>query len=302
MDALQGFAAFDQILMMVLLGALGLGLRKAGILSDGLIAGLSRLLLTVAQPALMIVSTQRAHDARAVADYLMVMGVAAGAMMACMALVYALTAKLNKLSRPVVASAAALPNVGYMGIPIAQAVFGEAGVFYLSAYIIAFNLAQWTVGQALFTGVRLKALKNLANPIFIAAVAGTLLFILDVRLPDVVVSGCQQLSNINTPLAMLVLGARMETLRPGHLLDGRMWLAVSVKLLALPLLLLLCVKGLGASFAAGVLVLGSAMPSGANIQLQAEACNADTGLAARCITVSTLISVATIPLILWLMN
>ena len=59
--------------------------------------------------------------------------------------------------------------------------------------------------------------------------------------------------------SMLLLGARMDTLRPRQLLNAKLWIVTAVKLLAMPLLVLLAARALGVSgMPLGILVLCSA--------------------------------------------
>ena len=102
---------------------------------------------------------------------------------------------------------------------------------------------------------------------------------------------------------MLLLGARMDTLRPRQLLNAKLWIVTVVKLLAMPLLVLLAARALGVSgMPLGILVLCSAMPAASAGQMLAEKYDARVNDAATGISVSTLSCIATIPLMLLLLG
>jgi len=296
-------AAFNQVLVMMLIMLLGLTVRRVKALSDELIKGLNRLLLLSAQPAMVIVVTQYQFSPETLPNYLLVVGISFAAMVGTMGLFYVLGRKTPRQARAVMCTAAALSNVGFMGIPVAQAAMGDGAVFYLSAYIVGLNLSQWIVGCAVYDGFHVKTLKNMLNPIIIALAVGLTLYFAQIRLPGVLMDGLNQLSNLNTPMSMLILGARLAAVRPKDLVDKRMWGTVGYRLIGQPLIILLLLSRLNLDpMVVSVLVLGSAMPCGANVQLQAELYGGDIDLSARCISVSSLLSAATIPLMLSLRN
>ena len=104
---------------------------------------------------------------------------------------------------------------------------------------------------------------------------------------------------MNTPLSMLLLGSRIDTMRPRHLADGRIWISVALKNLAMPLALCAVLRLAGVT---GVLlavpVLLMSMPCAVACQMLCERHEADVALAARTVCVTTLLSVVTIPIVL----
>lgn len=292
---------FSQMLVILLLALLGWGLRKGKILSDPFLSKLNLLLVLVAQPAMMLASTQPDAASASPANFLMAAGITTAALILMMALMFLFTHRLPRKVYAVICSAASLPNFGYMGIPIAQVVLGEESIFFLSASVIGFNIAQWTMGSLLFGKAQDTGHRRNPNIILPALGLGVLLLVLNIRLPGPLLGALKQLSNLNTPLAMLILGARMEHLRISDFKDPRIWLVSFVKLIAFPLVLLAVLRPLPLPpLLVNTLVLGFAMPCAANVQIQTELKQGDTLLAARCITVTMLLSLLTIPLIMWI--
>ncbi len=108
--------------------------------------------------------------------------------------------------------AVAFTNCGFVGIPLIRGVFGDEGVFYLMGYLIIFNVLIWTYGYYQMSGTtNLK--KVITNPNIIAVTIGLVLFCLPFELPELVRKPIVMIADINTPMAMLLLGilfARFE--------------------------------------------------------------------------------------------
>lgn len=290
----------NQIIMLFIIAAIGLGLRLKGIFTDQVIKAINTTVLNVAWPCMAIMTTQKDYTAETLHGFLFVLGVSVVGMALAYMIAWALFFR-NKQDRvrPVLINLSALPNAGFMGLPIVQAAYGDVGVLYLAAFVVGFNVVLWTIGASMYTGFKLKALKNLLSPGFIGAILGVVLFLARIRLPEALLSAVTQIGSLNTPLSMLLLGSRMDTLRLKHLADWRVWVCAALKNLAMPLALCLALRLAGVT---GILltvpVMLMAMPPAAACQMLSERYDADVSLAARSISIATLLSVLTIPLVI----
>ena len=299
----QALLALEPISMLVILALVGLLARKIGLLEDPTIKAVAKIVLNIAQPALMIHTTQVSHTPDTVAGFLTVVISTCVILVVAQIGIFMFLKKTGHALRPLIATLSVMPNVGYIGIPLVSAIFGQEMLLYLAAYITGFSLAQWTIGLAMFAGFSIKSLKNLLNPIFLSAALGATLFLLNIHLPAAVGGALSQLSTLNTPLCMMLLGARLSNLRMSDFTDWRMWLVVVVKLAVMPLVLLLGMRVLGISgFVCTALVMASAMPSGSNAQMLAERYDCDVAFAAKTISVSTICCIVSIPLIIFAMS
>ena len=293
-------AVLNQIIMLLLIAGCGLGLRLKGVFTDKVVKAVNTLIVTITWPCMALMVTQKEHDASTVKGFMIVLVVSTVALLLIYGLVYLLSLRDKGTAvRPVFMALCTLPNAGFVGLPIISAVYGDGGVVYLAAFIIGFNLVAWTVGVFTFTGLNVKAMGGILSPGFISAVLGTVLFLLDIRLPDALLSTVDQLGSANTPLAMLLLGARMDTLRPRQLLDGRLWVSSLMKLVVCPLATLLAMRLLNIpEMLCVICALLMAMPSASACQLLAEKYDGDVAFAAKGISVNTLLCIVTIPLLL----
>lgn len=291
-----------QLFMMFAIAGIGVMLRRRGVITDPVIKGLSDIVTLATNPALLISVTQYEYTPRTLVNFLHVLWMGTVTLAFVMVAVYALCRRQDERTRPVVALVSALPNAGFMGLPIIRAMYGADGALYLAAIIVAFNLVIWTVGIALIDRSRFT-LRRMFNPGFIASLIGMALFLLNVNLPDFLDAPLDSLAAVNTPLAMLVLGARLKLPDARSLASGNSLLIAAVKLAAMPLIAL----GLSAAFhldpvASGALVIASAMPSAIMGQMVAEQYDRDAALAAQSVSVTSVLSLATIPLIAMLLG
>ncbi len=195
-------------------------------------------------------------------------------------------------------------NGGYMSLPLASALMGDTGVFYVSVYVVVFNVLLWTLGIAMYDKSKINLLRAFLNPGTVGIYVGLPLFFFGVRLPSLLTSALTHLSNINTPLAMLLLGYFLSRtalgIRRG---DGKLLACTLLRILAVPGICLLAfwVLPIPAEVVMACMVPASA-PVATNVVMFASKFGRDVDSASRLVSVSTLCSVLTIPVFLSLAN
>lgn len=292
----------NQILMLVIVMAIGLTLRRKDILTDQAMRALNVIVLSVAWPAMVLSITQRQEQRIATPEFLWMLIVSTLVFfIGSLAVHFLYARRLEERKQAVYTALCGLPNTGFVGLPIVQAAYGTQGVLYLAACIVAFNLVWWTLFVRLYGG-RAKLSAMAKNIGLIASVLSVFLYIYGIRIPEPFVSAVHQLGVLNTPLTMLMLGARLPELRRVNSLNDRnIWSAMGVRLLAMPLIVWVVLRVFGVSgLPLQVLVLVSALPCANSVQLFAERYGKDYALASRTISLSLLACVATIPLVMLL--
>ena len=192
-------------------------------------------------------------------------------------------------------------NCGFMGIPLASGVLGEGCVVYISVYIAVFQFFAWTYGVSRFrSGGKLSPRAMFVNPGVLSLTAGLLAAALRWDPPPLIGEPVRLIAALNSPVAMMVLGYYLFTtaLRPEKG-EGGMWGAIALKLAVTPLVALgvSYVLGLSGLWLAAALILAAA-PSATNALLFAARFDGNTALAARAVSYCTLLSMATMPLLL----
>ena len=214
-----------------------------------------------------------------------------------------LAAHLIFRKRPMDDFGAAFSNAGFMGLPLITAVLGEDAVICAAAMIALLNILQWTYGQAILSGDRsnLAVKKVLLNPLVIAFAAGLLIFFLQIPVPELLVSCMGTVSNMNAPVAMIILGVYLAEVRIRDIFtDPKVWLCTAVRLVLIPVLtvVMLAVVFPKQRDMALALLMAAAAPVGANLAVYAQKLGRDYGYAVKTICLSTILSVVSMPLIM----
>ena len=289
-----------QIIMLLIIALSGFMLRRIKVLTDPVIKGVNKIIMYVGWPAMMLMVTQKDSDPEYLKIFLIVLLITT-LLFAVLSIVMFLFSKniMKTKYAPVAAMLATMPNAGFMGLPIIQAVYGDTGALLLAAVIISFNLVMWTINTTCFEGFSVSSLKGLLNPGFIFAVLGGILFLLQVTLPVPIRSASNQLGGLCTPLSMLLIGARMDGLRPASFKNIHLWLPAGFKLILMPLLALAVCRIAGLNeIATGVIVITAGMPAAAGCQMLAEKYDIEVGYASLGVCLSTILCMATIPLLM----
>lgn len=195
-------------------------------------------------------------------------------------------------------------NCGYMALPLAGAVLGEEGVFYCSAVIISFQIFSFTHGiYTINKGgekVKFDLKKLILNPGVISVIIGLPLFLLSVKLPNIIASPINYIASLNTPVAMLIFGTYIANTNFKTIFKNwRIFAVALVKLIILPLILLTAFRLVGIS---GTLLVALSISAGAptanNTVMFAAKYDRNTGLASQTVAVVSFISIITLPVMI----
>lgn len=288
-----------QVATLFLLMGAGFILEKRGRLSQVGTGQMSTLLLNVVTPCLIIRSFPTDWDQ----ETLRALGVAAAAT----AGVYVLYALFSRILFRREGEERGIPlrfgciygNVGFMGFPLVEAVLGQEALVYTAIVVAVFNISAFTYGGVMMGGREaLSPKKLLLNPGVVGVAVGLPLFLGRVVLPTPVANALGHMSNLNTPLAMLIIGAQMARADLAPILKNlKFYAAAAVKLLLLPLLTavaLLPLRGNGSFYAASVIL--AATPTAGFTSIFAERFHRSPELAAQLVSFSTAASILTLPL------
>ena len=288
-----------QVLTLFLLMGVGFVLFRRGRLNGIGLSQMTHLLLYVVTPCIIINSLQADWDSA------LLHSLALGAALLVMSyLIYALLVLLlfrhrEAGERAVLRFGSMYGNCGFMGLPLVAEVLGEGALIYAALCVVCFNVSSWVHGVALIGGRQAASVKRaLINPGVLSLACGLPLFLLRLRLPSVIGSAVSFLADLNTPLAMVVIGGQMaqadwaSTFR-----QRRLYGAAAVKLLLLPALtaLLLLPFHLDPTMYSTLVIL-AATPTAGLTAMFAQRFERCPGAAAQLVTLSTLLCILTLPL------
>lgn len=196
-------------------------------------------------------------------------------------------------------------NVGYMTLPLTEALLGSEGVFYCSAVVMAFNVVSFTHGVFLMDMDKgFDAKKLILNPGVIAMLIGLPFFLFGIPLPELVSKPVDFIANTQTPVAMIVFGTFLSHAKFKNLFgDGKIFLVALSKLIVLPAVMVAIFKviGLGGTLLTA-LAISSCAPSASNTVLFSAKYGKDAELASQLVATVSFISIITIPVIIALVK
>jgi hypothetical protein len=194
-------------------------------------------------------------------------------------------------------------NMGFLGIPLVSATLGSDAVFYLSIIMAVNIVAQWTWGVWLISGdkAQVSVKRSLTNPAILSVPVGLLLFCCSVTLPEIPDQVVTLLGNLNTGLAMIVVGTYLATTDiVAAVKSKKTWLVLFVRLVLLPVVtavFVAFVPGIGDVEKMTVVITLSA-PVGAVCAMFSQMFGKDPTEATGYVALSTLVSLVTMPSVL----
>ena len=285
-----------QIAIMALLMAVGIYLSRKGFLSPQGTKDLGAILLRIIIPCVIVKSYITTYSRERLLELALSAGLALAAFILAMGIAYLVYGKRRRIEN----FASAFCNAGFIGIPLAQAVIGDEGVFYMAASVALLNLFQWPYGVYIMTDRRdsISAKTIAKNPVVIAIVIGIALFLSRLPVPGIVTSTLGYIAGMNTPVAMILMGTYMAKLPWRKLLDKRAYGCVLFRLVIIPAVVLLVFWALPISNQNVALAayLAAATPVGANICVFAQQYDCDYEFSVVTVCLSTVLSIVTVPL------
>jgi len=308
----------------------GIILKKCKLIGDGFGKGISNLVLYVAQPCLIFLAYVRDFNKDVLFGSLWVLLFSLIAHVIFSAVALILYKKTRDGAQRMLRFATIFSNAAFMGIPLIDAVIPDkSALIYASVYNITFNLFLWTLGVFICTSKRdldndgdvdsddikirkghsqASLKKALLHPVTLAAALGLVFFLspLNVYLEKatVLVDGLEMLKNLVAPLSMIVIGIRLADIDfRGFFTDKNLYIFLAMRHLVLPLLVagvckLLMLSGVIDVNVYLVTVIMASAPAASSATMFAEKYDCDAAYVSKLVSVSTILSIATMPLVL----
>lgn len=300
----------QQMAILFLMIAVGFLANRRGIMNKEAEAVSSRLIVNITNPALIISSV--ATSKRLESDSMVLVVFAAAA---AYYLVLPWAAKgLTKILRPGAEERSQFEamlmfaNIGFMGIPVAEAVLGRESVLYISIFVAIFNVAFFSYGVLLLGGgeqkFKLSSLRKVVNPGTIAACFAVTMYLCKWKLPELILSPITTIGHITTPLAMLIIGSSLARNPMGQMLrEKNLYKYAAARLFIIPIAMMLVGKSLLSDpMLYQVMVLISAMPAASIVVMTRNDMGLNSDFAAKAIAFSTFFCVFTIPIVAMIMG
>ena len=203
-------------------------------------------------------------------------------------------------------------NLGFMGIPIIEELYGRGAIFYVALYTLVYNILFYTYGIYLFekeramqTGQKAKIIfhwKKMINPGMVACLAALLIFAFQIDAPAPAVSFVQYLGNAAIPLSMIITGVSLAKMPLIEVFkDIKMYQFTFLKMLVIPMIAAFAIRLFHLDpVLSGIMVLMFGMPNGSMAVMMAIDYGLDSSICSRGIVLTTLLSIVTLPIVAYL--
>ncbi len=297
------------MLILLILLLVGVFARKTGVINDQANKHLTRIVVVLAQSAMILAAVMNAEPSLTGLELLGLVGISfvAYAIMLVVVVLFTWVLRIKPGDRGVFQFMALFGNVGFMGFPIVASLFGDAAVFYASLFNIPFNLLTYSLGVMMISsGSGKKArinFKQFLNAPLISAVVAVLIFVLKIPIPKPIAGATELLGDMVVPAAMLVIGSSLGNMSLKEVFgDWRLYVLAPVKLILMPVIIWAILR----IFVTNPLILGMAtvlasMPVAANSTLLCTEYKGNEALASKGVFITTVLSVLTIPLTVYLL-
>lgn len=194
-----------------------------------------------------------------------------------------------------------LSNAAFLALPLAKSVIGDEGIFYCSVYVAVFNMVAFTLGIYEISGheAKIDFKKLIFNPGSMSVIIGLPLYFLQLDIPYFIEYPMQLVGNCNSPLAMIVFGTFLANSSLKNMFAKKeIYLVSFLRLVFIPL----CMLGLFYLFGVRgnlltAMIISAGAPTATNTAMYAAKYDNDTALGSEIAAQSSLMSIATMPVI-----
>lgn len=212
------------------------------------------------------------------------------------------------------AAAAGFPNVVFIGFPVIQALWGDGitsvgVIYYISSTILFWTIGIWLLqrdgkAKSAGNGGLFSNLRMLVSPPIVGMVLGMAAIFIGLRLPDFVLRPLSMISQVTSPLSLVFIGSVIRSMDFKTMRLGRdLFAALAMRFVIVPAA---CVVFLNlmpiTSEMRQVFFMLSTMPAMAQMGIMARQYDSDYEFACTVITVTTIISMLTIPVFMFIMQ
>lgn len=296
---MSSLVVLQQMGVIVILVAVGVYLYKKQVVDNTVSQRISVIVMDICNPALILASILSGNVTASHRDLIIAMILGAifyfGLVILGMLLPIILRAEKDK--RRFYNLMTVYTNVGFIGIPVARAILPDNAILYVIVCNVMYSLLFYTHGiTVLSNGKEKMNLKNVLSPGTIMAVVSLVVCWFKFTPPLIIANSISYIGNATVFLSMLLLGvsiARSDITKGFK--EVRIWAYIVIRMVLLPIAMFFILRAVGCE---PITVLGfclmACMPVGNLPLIQSEKIGEDTELLSSAITVSTIVSMATI--------
>lgn len=289
------------VVKMAIMALAGIVCYKLKWIDDNGIGVLSKVMLNVTVPTMLLASYFTEYDPAKLTNMLWDFLASTLCHLVAIFVIMIFIHRKNNPDYEVEHSMALLSNCGSIGIPLVTMILGADKAFYVAAFMSINSLFLWIYIVLLLSGeVTKKSIKKaFLSPCLIAIYVGLIIFFARIPVPDVIKSPVQTLGNCTAPIAMLIAGASIAKIDlKKFLTNPRAYLVMALRLFitplcCIPVFLLLRMNG---DLPLAIFIAFAAASGTAMISLSAEY-NKNVPYTAGLMAMNTVLSVISIPIV-----
>ena len=300
---------------MFIVMLVGYFLRKGGIIDAAFSKKLSKLVLNVTQPVLIVTSMMKmemtAEGTKLLGKILLVSLLvhSFAAVLGWLTMLFLKPSTARKLSEHSII----FTNVMFFGLPIVSSLFGPETETWASFYSIVFHVFAWTYGMMILgrerDDIKLNPRKIFLNFGTVPCAIGAICYLLNLgtRLSEWNLGGITTamgyIGSLCTPVSLLVLGGVLATYPMKRLFgDWKIYYTAFIKLLVMPMAVFMIVRyGFGLDMKLSMFsTIMAALPTASITNMFAELYEIEPGYAATSVGMTTALSVGSLPLVVFL--
>lgn len=296
----------NQMIILFLVIIVGYIANKVGILDKSQNQKLSSLILNITCPALILSSVfeTKSGDFKTVIQ-IFIISIAIYIVLPFMGILFGKILKVSKEDRNLYQFMTIFSNIGFMGYPVIQSIFGTQALFFAAICNMIFNIFCYSYGIYLMSecGKLSFDFKKIINPGIIFSIIAVIIYLTKWQMPQIIGETSSLIGATTTPLAMMLIGSSLADIPPKEVInDVRIYLYTIIKQIVMPILFWWVLKFIVFDkVVLGVLVILVAMPVGSITVMFCNQYKGNVDLASKSIFITTLASVFTIPTLVYLL-
>lgn len=287
----------EQMIQIFSLMLIGYIIRRKRLLNKEGIKQLSKLIVNITLPALVIVAAAKQKET----DLTMVWStlLTASVIFTLLPIISRLIVRKLRWGRTweliLVYS-----NIGFMGIPIISNLYGADKIVLVSMVMMIFCISFFLQGAAILTNDKEKKkfhIRSFLNAGILSSVAALIIYLLQLPLPQPLLEVLTDVGNVTSPLAMIIIGTSLYGIKLKSVIcDYRLHGMLFLKMFLFPMVICLILNLCGAERQfVEIFTILFGLPVAGNVSMLCIEYGGNEELVAKSVCISTILSLVSIP-------
>ncbi len=220
MDFLPVFTKMVELFLIIIIGYVA---ARVGVMNQTIKASLSKLILYIAMPCTILasVATVDSFPSGSQLARLLIVSFSSYLVLFLLGKLTGIILGLKGRQKGVAEIGIMFSNVGFIGFPVTEAIFGKAALLYTSMFNMPFNLLCYSLGVSMLTHGENNEKKSngktpseifrelFLTPAMISSICALLIALLKINVPNLLANTFDRVGGITTPGALLIIGSAL---------------------------------------------------------------------------------------------